>query len=116
VHDKLFQQIYGKAMESSLSTIVTNIYTEHFGKWALNLTQHKPLLCFAMLMTHLWSSLMAESVYRISSATSTVYGLPSSSLLLDITVITPPKFTENLPTLANISTSNLTNHCMKKVV
>jgi hypothetical protein len=33
-----------------------------------------------MLMTHLWSDLMAQSGYRISSATSIVSGLSSNSL------------------------------------
>jgi hypothetical protein len=49
-------------------------------KWLL--TRHNTNHCCdsGTLMTHLWSGLMAQSSYRISSATSIVSGLPSNSL------------------------------------
>jgi hypothetical protein len=43
---KFFQQKDGMAVGSSLSLIVSNIYTEHFEKLALGSVQHKPALWF----------------------------------------------------------------------
>jgi hypothetical protein len=42
--DKFFQQEDGTAMGSSLSTIVSNIFIEHFEKLPLDSAQHKPSL------------------------------------------------------------------------
>jgi hypothetical protein len=72
----------------------------------------------SMLMTHLWPDLMAQSGYRISSTTSIVQGLTSSSLWKQSQTVRflfwifcssgkghwTLKFTENPPTLADIST------------
>jgi hypothetical protein len=44
VDDKFFQQKDGMAVGNSLSTIVSNIFMEHFEKLALDWAQHKPLL------------------------------------------------------------------------
>jgi hypothetical protein len=44
VDDKFFQQKDGMAIGSFLSPIVSNIYTQHFEKLALDSAQHKQLL------------------------------------------------------------------------
>jgi hypothetical protein len=62
VDDKVFQQKDDIALGGSLSLIVSNIYMEHFEELSLDSTQCKPskwLRC--MLMTHLWSGLIAQS-------------------------------------------------------
>jgi hypothetical protein len=73
VDSKFFQQKDGKAMGSSLSPIVSNTYIQHFEELAFDSAQHKNHCCgSSMLMTHLWSGLMAQRSYRISLATSIV--------------------------------------------
>jgi hypothetical protein len=44
VDNKFFKQNDGMSMRSSLSPIISNIYTEHFEKLALDSVQYKPLL------------------------------------------------------------------------
>jgi hypothetical protein len=83
VDDKFFQQNNGMAVGSSQSPIISNIFMEHFEKMALDSAQHKPSLWLGILMTHLWSGLMIQSSYRISSATSTVLR-PSIQFTMEI--------------------------------
>jgi hypothetical protein len=123
--DSFFKQKDGKAMGSTLSPIVSNIFMEHCKKLAIDLTwRNTNHRCGSgMLMDYMRSGLMAQSGYRISSTTSIVLGLPSSLLLkCSQTVLIlfwmfwssgkgrhwPSKFTERPPTLADISTSDLT--------
>jgi hypothetical protein len=76
VDNKIFHQKDGMAMGSCLSPNISNIYLEHFEKLALDSAQHH---CGSiMLMLHLWSSLMAQESYRISSATLIAQGLLSN--------------------------------------
>jgi hypothetical protein len=72
VDDKFFQQNDGMAMGSSLSPVVSNIFMEHFEKFALDSAQHKPSLGSGTLMARLWSGHTVHRSYRISSATSIV--------------------------------------------
>jgi hypothetical protein len=80
VDDKFFQKKYDMAMGSSLSPIISNIFMEHFEKLAFDSAQQKQSLWLQYVDDTLWSGLVAQSGYRISSATSTVEGLPSDSL------------------------------------
>jgi hypothetical protein len=66
------------AMGSSLSPIVSNICMDHFEKLALD-PHNINTTMYSMLVSYLWSGLMAQTGYRISSATSIFEGLPSSS-------------------------------------
>jgi retron-type reverse transcriptase len=72
VVDKFFQQKDDMAMGSSLSPIISNIFMSILRNWLL--TQHNENYHggSSTLMTHLWSGLMVQSSYRISSAISIV--------------------------------------------
>jgi hypothetical protein len=72
VEDKFLQQKDGMAMGSSLSPIVSNIFMEHFEKLALDSEQYKTSLQLWYVDDNLWSGLMDQSSYRISSTTSIV--------------------------------------------
>jgi hypothetical protein len=53
VDDKFFQQKGGMAVGASLSPIVSNVFMEHFEKFALDSALHTPSLGSGALMTHL---------------------------------------------------------------
>jgi hypothetical protein len=61
-------------MGSFLLPVVTNIYEymEHFEKLALDSAQQKPWLWLRYIDNRVLSGLMAQSDYKISSATSIV--------------------------------------------
>jgi hypothetical protein len=71
VNDKLFRQKDEVTIGCCLSVIISNIFTEHFEKlFSQNNTNRRR--DSAILMTYLWSGLMAQSGYRITSVTSIV--------------------------------------------
>jgi hypothetical protein len=69
VDDNFFQQKDGMAIGSPVSLIVSNIYVEHFKTLLLTWYSRNCRCGSTTLMIHLWSGLMAQSSYSISSET-----------------------------------------------
>jgi hypothetical protein len=61
------------AMGSSLPPIISTIFMEDFEKLALDSAQYKPSPWSCMKITYLWSGLMAQIGYRVSSTTLIIY-------------------------------------------
>jgi hypothetical protein len=70
--DKVFEQKEGMAVGGSVSPIVSKIFMKHFDKLVPYSAQQTPCCGSGTLMTRLWSGLMVQSGYRISSTTSIV--------------------------------------------
>jgi hypothetical protein len=123
VGDKFFQQKYGMAMGSSLSPILSNVFMEHFEKLAHYSAEYKPSLWLWYVDTFVVWPRGPEQLQNFlnhinSSRTSIQFTTETESdsviSFLDVLAIRkgqhwPLKFTENPPTLADISTSNLAN-------
>jgi hypothetical protein len=131
VGDTFFQQKDGMDTGSFLSLIIGTILLNILRNFLLAQHNIKQRCGSGTLMTRLWSDLMVQSGYSISSATSLVPRLPSRSLQehSQTTRLTFLMFwssgkrrhwsqesTGKSPTLADISTSNLTIRRMWKEV
>lgn len=107
-----------------LSPTVSNAYTEHFEKAALDMEQHKPSLWLRyihdiLVVRHHNPQQLKKFLSHHNTLRPSTMKMESCSgtPFLDVLVIGkdntwPPKSTENPPTLVNISTSILSICCV----
>jgi hypothetical protein len=118
-----FKQKEATAMGSSLSPIVSNIFTKHFEELALDSAQYKPSLWFRYVDDTfvVWphgSEQIQNFLNHLNSLRPSIQftvEIESDSVIPFLDVLSsgkgrhwPLRFIENPPTLANISTSDLT--------